>query len=210
MSGMNEMMSSSLGKGLMYGLPTLSLVFIAFQPAALQLYFAASGILAFLQAYLLNTPATRSMLGMVPIPPEPSALEREQSRLKLRMIQEQTATYLQQYRQKQTEMKAAPTKEDNKSRIDKMMDNAKKEVSNMRTEMGEKMEQLKGKTTGMNADGSHVVKPRLTDAQKKEAQAYKVLRDEEDKARYMDRISGSPNRTRNKSRSSKSKKSDRN
>lgn len=198
---MNDMLASSLGRGLMFGLPILSLVFIGFQPAALQLYFAASGALALMQAYIINTPATRAMLRMVPIPPQPSAIQVEESRVRLRMIQAQTVEAL---KAKQTEIEATVTKEDKRSVIDKMMDNAKKEVSNMKTEMGEKMDQMKGKQTGANADGSHVVKPRLTDAQKREAQAYKVLRDEEDRARYMKRYSTSSSRATNKSRSSKS------
>lgn len=199
------MLVSSIGRGMMFGLPVLSLVFIGFQPAALQLYFAASGALALLQAYIINTPATRAMLRMVPIPPAPSPIEQEESRVKLRMIQEQTVAAMKELRQKQTEMKAAPAKEDNRSMIDKMVANAKKEVSNMKTEMNEKMDQMKGKPTGVNADGSHVVKPRLTDQQKKEAQAYKVLRDEEDRARYEEERTRT-RRTTNKSRSSKSKR----
>ncbi|CRG87345.1 Mitochondrial inner membrane protein OXA1 [Talaromyces islandicus] len=203
-TGMNEMMQSSLGKGMMVGLPVLSMAFISFQPAALQLYFATSGALAFVQAYLINTPSTRAMLGMVPIPSPQSAQEIEQSRAQLRMIQTETAAAWAQKLKDKTEMQALPTKEDNMSRIDKMMANAKKEIANMKTEMNEKMGEMQGKSNSINADGSPTVKPRLTDEQKKQAQAYKVLRDEEDKARYEQRIAGTRGRAINKRRPSSS------
>lgn len=201
---MNEMMQSSLGRAMLYGFPMLSMVFISFQPAALQLYFAASGLLALIQGQLINTPSTRAMLGMVPIPPPPSPQELHESRLRLRMIKDQTDKALAEIRQKvNTEMQAGPAKEGNSNMIQKMMATARKEASNWKTEMGEKIDEMKGKPTG---DGSHTVKPRLTDEQKKDAQAYKVMRDEEDRQQYLSRAQAARSQTIKKRRSSVSKR----
>lgn len=180
---MNEMSNTSLGRGFLYGLPLLSILFISWQPAALQLYFAASGFLAWIQAYLINTPSTRSILKMAPLP----AAANEEEQATLRIIENQKKEALRQLLQQrgisqndQMEMKASATKEGNESMIDKMMSNAKKQLKSMKTELGDKANQMAGKPT--SEDTTYKPKPRLTDQQRKEAQAYKLMREEEDRA----------------------------
>lgn len=164
----------------MFGLPTISLLFIAWQPAALQFYFATSGLFALLQAYLLNTPATRSLLGVAPMH-KPSGGDAANSE-GLRMIREKLASDLRKQanaRSAMSETSASAAKPGNISLVDRMLSGAKKEFSSMRKEMDEKVTEFTGNKT-TNADGSPAPRPRLTAAEKADAESYKAQREIED------------------------------
>lgn len=55
---------------LSYIMPAASFLFMSFQPGAIQLYFFASALLAFLQSRLLTNNYCRSFLGLHPVPPK--------------------------------------------------------------------------------------------------------------------------------------------
>jgi YidC/Oxa1 family membrane protein insertase len=151
-------------------------LFISWQPAALQLYFAASGFFSLAQGYLFNTAATRKMLGMAPIY-HPPAGEGKDS---LRMIQQEFLSQMQKMNER-GEVSGSPTKSANVSMVDKMVNNAKKEYSTMKKEMGDKVKSFTdANADAKNHDGSPAAPPRLSVAEKQSADSYKAQREIED------------------------------
>ncbi|OKL64049.1 hypothetical protein UA08_00370 [Talaromyces atroroseus] len=188
--GANDLQATSLGRSFTMGLPAISLLFIMWQPAALQLYFATSGFFALVQAYLLNTPSTRSWLGVAPIKKvQPTADALAASGIRM-ISKEELIAQLRKQQQEQTggttsssEISASSTKPENISIIDKMVNNAKKEFSSMKKEMNNKVEEFTGNNSA-NPDGTPRAKPRLTEAEQADANSYKSVREIDD-ARIM-------------------------
>lgn len=174
-SGSTDFQATSIGRSMMIGLPILSLVFMVWQPASLQLYFAASGVFALLQAHLLNTPVTRAWLGVAP-PFKPTANQDAETLLGLRLIRGKNQEQAKQ-QQSSTEVSASRTKPENLSFIDKAVNGTKQEMSNWRKEMEEKVTEF----TGNNA--ANGPKPRLTEEEKKAAKTYRAVREIEDSRR---------------------------
>lgn len=167
--------ATAIGRSIMLGLPAISLLFIAWQPAGLQLYFAASGLFSLGQAYLFNTPTTRKLLGIAPIY-KPTG-EKQDS---LRMIQQEFLSQMQKKMNEQrSEVSGASTKSGNISMVDKMINNAKKEFSTMKKEMSEKVNNYT-QSDAKNHDGSPAAPPRLSAAEKQSAESYKAQREIED------------------------------
>ncbi|KAJ5223751.1 hypothetical protein N7468_008293 [Penicillium chermesinum] len=67
-SGSMGMLNGPVGKGLPYILPGITLLFMMFQPAALQLYFASTGVWAAVQSAIVNSPRWRRRLGLAQFP----------------------------------------------------------------------------------------------------------------------------------------------
>ena len=63
-----------------WGLPILSTVVMSFWPAAMQLGFAWTSILAYLQSYAFKTAWFRELLGIHPLPPPESARPGNQTK----------------------------------------------------------------------------------------------------------------------------------
>ncbi|KAH8702171.1 putative mitochondrial export translocase Oxa1 [Talaromyces proteolyticus] len=177
-TGMNEMMRSNLGRGMIIGLPAMSLLFISWQPAALQMYFAATGLFGLVQAYLINTPSTRTLLGISPLPPR-NSVSLDSRQAQLRMIQDKMTAVRTQLNTA-SETQASATKAQNISYLDKMINNTKQNFSSMTTGMSESLDNLRGGPK--NHDGTPAPKPRLTDEERREAESYRLLREEEDNA----------------------------
>lgn len=175
-TGLNEMGQTALGRSFIIGLPAVSLLFIAWQPAALQLYFAVSGAFSLVQGYLFNTDATRKMLGMAPIYRPPPGEGKDS----LRMIQQEFLSQMQKMNER-GEISGTPKKTENVSMVDKMVNNAKKEYSTMKKEMGEKVKSFTDANADKkNHDGTPAAAPRLSAAEKQSAASYKAQREVED------------------------------
>lgn len=69
--GSSSMMSGTLQKVFLYGMPLTTLVFMLFMPACLQLTFAFTSMVALLQGRLLRYPPARKFLGISPLPQKP-------------------------------------------------------------------------------------------------------------------------------------------
>lgn len=175
-TGLNEMGQSAIGRFFVIGLPAISLLFIAWQPAALQLYFAASGAFSLIQGYLFNTDATRKMLGITPLYRPPAGEGRDG----LRMIQEEFLSQMKKMNER-GEFSGSPKKVENVSMVDKMVNNAKKEYSTMKREMGDKVKSFTDANADRkNHDGTPAAAPRLSTAEKQSAESYKAQREIED------------------------------
>jgi YidC/Oxa1 family membrane protein insertase len=61
-------LSPAVQKAFMYGLPVISLIFTAFLPSAVQLWFALNSVLGFFQAGLFRMAGFRAWAGMTPLP----------------------------------------------------------------------------------------------------------------------------------------------
>lgn len=158
---------------MMYGFPTLSLLFTVWQPAGLQLYFFSTGFFALCQSYLINMPTTRKLLRIAPIH---RPAENKDS---LRMIQQEYIPFTQGL-QAGTEVSAAPKKAGNVSLVDKVVNNAKKEFSTMKQEMNKGLKNFSQQDSSTNADGSPMAPPRLSPEEKRSADTYKAQREIED------------------------------
>lgn len=159
------------------GLPVISLLFIMWQPAALQLYFVATGLFALGQGYLFNTPVTRKMLGISPIYHPPANGESKDG---LRMIQQDFLSQMRKMNER-GQLSGASTKPENISTVDKVVNSAKKEISTLRKEMNDKVRSFTdANADAKNHDGSPAAPPRLSMAEKQSAESYKAQREIED------------------------------
>ncbi|EZF35796.1 hypothetical protein H109_03406 [Trichophyton interdigitale MR816] len=71
--GMSNLMNSALGKGMVYGLPIVTVCTMTFWPGILQLYFLTTGALSVCQTYIMTTPRLRKLVGLGPLPKKPTS-----------------------------------------------------------------------------------------------------------------------------------------
>ncbi|KAJ5948977.1 hypothetical protein N7454_002284 [Penicillium verhagenii] len=167
-AGMTELMSGPAGKGLVRGLPILTLAFTAFMPSALQLYFAATGIWAFGQSHIVNNLTFRAWMKME----TPQAIGNtelpDDSLSKLtRRLQEENLKRLSEARAEYKEMQVDPSK---MSAIDRWMKGGKDWLKELQQQVSKGAKEMSGSgRPDTNADGSPVAPPRLTEAQLKRA-----------------------------------------
>ncbi|KAJ5759805.1 hypothetical protein N7520_006961 [Penicillium odoratum] len=161
--GMAELMKGPAGKGLLIGLPVLTMAFTAFMPSALQLYFAATGVWACVQAHIVNNPTFRRMAHMETFQnvQETKAAEDSLSQLTLRLQQEQQKR-LRELQAQDGEVDASKI-----SAIDRWMKGGKDYFKALREQISKAANTSRGPDT--NADGSPAAPPRLTEAQRKRA-----------------------------------------
>ncbi|KAJ5241162.1 uncharacterized protein N7469_002753 [Penicillium citrinum] len=166
-SGMGDFMNSAAGKSMMIGLPSISFLFMAFMPSALQLYFVATGAFALGQSYLVNSRKFRQMMGLT--------IAR---RLAVDNSAEDAQNYLARL-QKQVDARLKPKAEveqkpqsQNVSKIDKLVDGMSEHFRQAKTDISTKISEASGKGPTTNPDGSPAPPPRLTDAERKKALEY--------------------------------------
>ncbi|EAU31221.1 predicted protein [Aspergillus terreus NIH2624] len=181
-SGINNLTNSSLGKMFLYGMPAMTFAFMSFFPSALQLYFVATGAFALGQSYLLASPGFRKFANIA-IPQKaggsaPGAgMSAEDQQKALRMI----AEAMEQQKNPAAAGAAAKTPDPNTvSFIDRFLDSLKQSTDKTRKEVTEKMDELRGKGPQKNADGSPAAPPRLSENDRKLADAYEKRRREEE------------------------------
>ncbi|KAJ5947557.1 hypothetical protein N7466_000572 [Penicillium verhagenii] len=168
-AGMTELMNGPAGKGLIRGLPILTLAFTAFMPSALQLYFAATGIWAYGQAQIVNNLKFRAWMKMETPQQFGSDTELQNDSLSqlTRRIQEENQKRLREARAEFQEMKVDPSK---MSAIDRWMKDGKDWLKELQQQVSKGAKDMSGSgRPDTNADGSPAAPPRLTDAQLKRA-----------------------------------------
>ncbi|KAI9369896.1 60Kd inner membrane protein-domain-containing protein [Aspergillus egyptiacus] len=172
--------AEGMRKLMLYGFPTITFLFTAFLPAALQTYFVVSGIFGCIQSFIINNRAFRAYAGItIPSEAGPSVtgkagLNTERS---LRMLTEA----LQAERARLAEaQKAAGQSEQNLSFIDRAIHNVKESKNKIAQEASEKMKELSGQAPKKNADGSPAEPPRLSEKDLKRAEDYERRRQEEE------------------------------
>ncbi|KAJ5182936.1 hypothetical protein N7492_000552 [Penicillium capsulatum] len=151
-AGMAELMSGSLGKAMIYGLPAMSMAFMAFVPSALQLYFVSTGLFAVGQAYLMHSHAFRRWMNMAI--PQRATNQSDDSTLRL------TRNVKAQLEHARRIEKAKQGQDQNISFIDRNAGLVK-----------DWMNKATGKNTKA-ADGSNLPPPRITEAERKKAEMY--------------------------------------
>lgn len=172
-----DFMTTPAGKAILIGLPVLSFCFMAFQPAALQLYFTSTGAWALGQSYLTHNESFRKRMGLA-IPQrgvssafsDPDNPSKGLELLERRLADEQR--YYTELQKTKTQPQDSPQEI---SAIDRWMNKGKKTFEEMTADAGKKMKEMQGKPT-KNPDGSDVATPRLTDAERKKAEQYEAER----------------------------------
>ncbi|KAJ9296914.1 hypothetical protein DTO217A2_8720 [Paecilomyces variotii] len=188
-NGMNEFTRTTMGKAILYGLPAISFVFMAFWPSALQIYFCTTGAFALCQAYLLNSPSFRRRFGLeIPIPalqtsagPSQAGGDNTPSR-GLRLIYDAIEAEKAKAAKAMEEKPAA-----NVSIIDRAINSVKEGSNKFRSEMQEKMNELSGQGPVTNADGTPAAPPRLSEKDLKMAEDYDKRRREEEEWKREER-----------------------
>ncbi|KAL1999715.1 hypothetical protein VTN02DRAFT_4128 [Thermoascus thermophilus] len=187
-AGMNEFQNTTFGKVFLYGLPSMSFLFMAFFPSSLQLYFVTTGLFALGQSYLLNNDNFRKFAGLAirdrDLPPSgspqagPSASPLNP---RLRMIYD---TIEAEQRKAAAAAAAAAEAEaqskQNISLIDRTLNNAKDSFENLKREATEKVQKLAGQGPVINPDGTPAPPPRLSQKDLKIAAEYDKRRKEEE------------------------------
>lgn len=175
---MGDFFSTGPGKGMLIGLPVLSFSFIAFQPAALQLYFVTTGAWAVLQAHVLNNTSFRQRMGLAISDP---ALKNKGG-LNMKLLENKSKNLADLHKRLAdesryvAEMGRQPAQSDqNLSSIDRWVNKSKKTFENIAADAGQKMRNFSGQST-KNADGSDAAAPRLTDAERQRAEGYEKER----------------------------------
>ncbi|KAJ5109385.1 hypothetical protein N7456_006060 [Penicillium angulare] len=170
-AGMTDLFNTSAGKSLLIGLPSISFVFMSWMPAALQLYFVATGAWAVGQSHILNNNSFRRFMKMEIAQKSINTPEYEDS-LK------QLTKRLQEDRQKRlhetTEQFKSQVDPKTHSFIDRLIKGGTDHFKKVKSEASDKLKEVSGSGAATNADGSPAAKPRLTEAQRKAA-----LKDEE-------------------------------
>ncbi|KAL4894562.1 60Kd inner membrane protein-domain-containing protein [Aspergillus ambiguus] len=180
-SGINNLTNSSLGKMFLYGMPAMTFAFMSFFPSALQLYFLATGLFALGQSYMLASPGFRKFANIA-IPQKAGApapgggVSSEDQQKQLRMIVE-----AMEQQQKNPSAAQGKTPDANTvSFIDRFLDSVKQSTDKTRKEVSEKMDELRGNGPQKNADGTLAAPPRLSESDRKLADAYEKRRREEE------------------------------
>lgn len=162
---MNELFSGSMGKSILIAFPTISFTFMAFMPAALQLYFVSTGIWGVAQAHFMNNHSVRRFLNMEIQKTTAATKEADDSLARLmRQLQEDR----QQRLSKATEQYKETVDPNSMSVIDRWMKQGKDHMEDVKKNAQEKWKETKG-GSATNADGSPAAEPRLTEAQRKAA-----------------------------------------
>ncbi|CAG7919294.1 unnamed protein product [Penicillium olsonii] len=174
-TGAMPMMDSSMGKSIMYGLPAISFTFMSFMPAALQLYFVASGVFGLTQTHIINSLAFRNWAGMtipkkvVPADGPSESVKNIQSkalRVTLERIEREKAAAKKAYEQSLAQPKEEPPKV---SFIDRILSQGKDMGKNVSKEIAEKF-------------GTSSIEERELKEQKRRAGEYESERRNEDEA----------------------------
>ncbi|KAI5284682.1 Mitochondrial inner membrane protein oxa1 [Ascosphaera aggregata] len=171
-TGVSEIINSTTGKILRYGLPLSSAVFMAFWPGMLQLYFATSACWSLGQAYLLQNNRMRSMMRIAPLikKPEITAEAPEQDVRQLRTFAMEKKMAAEKLKaQRETDITGLTTKLTANS--GKAMDKARELVDRVKK---------RGSDGEQNADGKKTLKQRFTDTQLREAREWESKRAEEE------------------------------
>ncbi|KAF4203334.1 hypothetical protein CNMCM8927_008926 [Aspergillus lentulus] len=180
-NGVNQLQGTTLGRLLMFGLPALSFVFMAFFPSALQLYFVTTGLFGLGQAYLLGSDTFRKSMNIAipvrqPKNGQSPGHDASQQSKSIRTLRE----HLEAERAKmiQEEHKSPDSMEI--SFIDRALNNLKEAKENIKRETTEKLDAVRGQAPVKNADGTIAEPPRLGEKDLKLAADYERRRKEEE------------------------------
>ncbi|RDW93133.1 membrane insertase OXA1 [Aspergillus mulundensis] len=177
-------MNSDMGtlrKFIMYGMPAVSLLFMAWWPAALQVYFLTTGSFGLIQSYLFSSTTFRKATGIAllekqaPAQPSGSTTPAEPNR-SLRMITEM----LERENAKIKEARKDLGEKEKLSFVDRAINNIKESKDKLAKETTQKMQEMSGNGPKSNSDGSPAEPPRLSDKDRKLAEDYERRRKEEE------------------------------
>ncbi|OJJ95498.1 hypothetical protein ASPACDRAFT_81973 [Aspergillus aculeatus ATCC 16872] len=186
-SGSNAMQNTEIGKAVLYGLPAISFMFMAFFPAALQLYFTSTGLVGMTQAYLLSKPAFRQWAGIAQVEKVELAPGQEQKN-PIRMLREMMeAETAKQREAAAVAAAAARAPEQQVSYIDRAIQNFKQSKDKIKQEASSKIDEIRGTGPKLNEDGSVAEPPRLSEKDRKTAEDYERRRKEEEEYKREER-----------------------
>ncbi|KAH1488497.1 hypothetical protein LV164_003700 [Aspergillus fumigatus] len=180
-NGVNQLQGTALGRLLMFGLPALSFLFMAFFPSALQLYFVTTGLFGLGQAYLLSSDTFRKSMNIaLPVRQpkngqSPGRDDSQQSK-SIRILRE----HLETERAKMIQEQHKSPNSLEISFIDRALNNLKEAKENIKRETAEKLDAVRGQAPVKNADGTIAEPPRLGEKDLKLAADYERRRKEEE------------------------------
>ncbi|PYH42730.1 membrane insertase OXA1 [Aspergillus saccharolyticus JOP 1030-1] len=183
-TGSNAMQNSEVGKLLFYGLPSISFAFMAFFPAALQLYFVSTSMLGTVQAYLLSRPDFRKWANIAQLEKVDLAPGEEQKN-PFRLL-----TEIMEAEKAKARAAAPPPPlepEVKMSFIDRTIEGFKNSTRKMKEETTTKIDELRGAGPKLNEDGSLAPAPRLSEKDRKTAEDYEKRRKEEEEWKREER-----------------------
>ncbi|RAH73733.1 membrane insertase OXA1 [Aspergillus aculeatinus CBS 121060] len=185
-SGGNAMQNTEIGRAVQYGLPAISFMFMAFFPAALQLYFTSTGLVGMTQAYLLSKPAFRQWAGIAQVEKVELAPGQEQKN-PIRMLREMMEAETAKQREAAAAAAAAGAPEQQVSYIDRAIQNFKQSKDKIKQEASSKIDEIRGTGPKLNEDGSVAQPPRLSEKDRKTAEDYERRRKEEEEYKREER-----------------------
>ncbi|KAL4788481.1 60Kd inner membrane protein-domain-containing protein [Aspergillus varians] len=178
---------AQMRKLMMYGMPALQLIFLAFFPAALQMYFLTTGLFGLSQAYMLSSTTIRNAVGIAlpqkQIPGESTAPGGADPSRALRLLTEA----MEREKAKLSEAQKASGSEQDLSFIDRAINNIKESKNQIAKEANEKIQEMSGKGPKTNPDGSLAEPPRLSEKDRKLAEDYEKRRKEEEEWKREER-----------------------
>ncbi|KAL5338132.1 60Kd inner membrane protein-domain-containing protein [Aspergillus crustosus] len=166
-------------KLMLYGMPAMQFIFMAFfMPAAVQVYFAITGAMGVIQAFLLNSQSFRKSVGMTIFQdpnsgPQPGAGGATPESRSLRMLTQQLereSAHLKEVQQQQQQI----------SLLDRTINSIRESGSELQKEASQKLNEMRGEGPKKNADGTFAPGPRLSEKDRKLAEDYEKRRKEED------------------------------
>lgn len=178
-SGMTILTDSSVGRGLLYGLPIMSFCFMSFWPSSLQLYFVATGLFGLAQAYFINSPAIRRLLDLTPLPNSSSGSAPGAEPPRLRLIEE--AEKSREQPQPVSGTRELPA---DLSLLDRWKASIMKPFKNMSQEMKDSVNKWTGEGTGQKGSD---VPARLSKADLQRAEQYERTRRDEEALKRAER-----------------------
>ncbi|OGE57148.1 hypothetical protein PENARI_c002G08950 [Penicillium arizonense] len=182
-AGTMPVLNSSAGKALIYGLPTVSFVFMAFMPSALQLYFVVTGAWGLGQTYLINSEKFRQWMDMTMVNKTDAGMKHLSNLTKnthskgLRLLMERIELEKAEREKARAQGFHLPEKDNGDrapgkvSLVDRWVANAKEAGKGMAKDIQEKLNTSPTKQTG-----------RLTAEEQKRAMEYETQRSVEEKA----------------------------
>lgn len=154
------MLNTPQGQMLLKILPTITFIFMKFQPSALQLYFASTGLWGALQATIINSASLRHRLGLTPFGSQTSQPAAEKSNLELLIERANQERLNEQNRILEARKAKESSGSVQQSAIDKALNSAK-----------DNFRQMSGMdSAGKLKDGSPAPPPRMTESQLRAAQ----------------------------------------
>lgn len=177
-----EVMKTNPGKMMLFGLPAITFACTAFFPSALQLYFASTGLLGLGQAYLFHSKPFRDYMNLEMWKPKPKDGMDDTNSKGLRSFYKRIDEEKAKAAEEKAQASGFHQPEPRNGWVKRMLGGVQNYGRQVSDETLQKLREYQGQGQGekKNADGSPAAPPRLSEAERSEAQDYEHRRRHED------------------------------